>query len=214
VVSRWDKCPPFASYCPLSGLPRLHGTDLDNIPNNVPYLRAEPAGAAAWRERLDDLAPSGLRIGIVWAGRPIHNNDWNRSAGLAAFAPLANTDGTVLISLQKGTAQSAIATYFDQAPLVNIGSMVREFADTIAIIESLDLVVTVDTVVAHLAGAMGKPVWILLPYAPDWRWLLDREDTPWYPTARLFRQPEAGDWTSVGTAVRDAVGLLPDALKE
>jgi hypothetical protein len=206
LVSRWELCPPFAAYCPLSGLPRLHGTVLDNVPNKVPYLHADPARVSVWRERLRDLTPSGVRrIGIAWAGRPIHNNDLNRSAGLAAFAPLAKMEGIVLISLQKGAAQRAISTYFDQAPLLNIGSMVSGFADTMAIIESLDLVVTVDTAVAHLAGAMAKPVWILLPYAPDWRWLLNRDDSPWYPTARLFRQPLAGEWGPVGMAVRDAL---------
>ena len=206
LVGHWDRCPPFDAYCPLSGLPRLHGTTLDTIPSMVPYLHADPARTAAWRARLQDLLQPGVRrVGIVWAGRPTHNNDINRSMSLSAFAPIAALDGISLVSLQKGPAASAIADYFDRAPLLNLGAEIADFADTMAIIETLDLIVTVDTAVAHLAGAMGKPVWILLPYAPDWRWLLERSDSPWYPTARLFRQPSPGDWASVTRRVGEAL---------
>ncbi len=124
---------------------------------------------------------------------------------MAALGPLAALDGIALVSLQKGPGRAAIATYFDRAPLLNLGAEIADFVDTAAIIETLDLVVTVDTSVAHLAGAMGKPVWILLPYAPDWRWLLDRRDSPWYPTARLFRQPRPGDWGSVAHQIAEAL---------
>jgi hypothetical protein len=206
LVGHWDRCPPFAAYCPLSGLPRLHGTTLDTIPSEAPYLHADPARTSAWRARLQDLLQPGVRrIGIVWAGRPTHNNDFNRSMSLSAFAPIAALDGISLVSLQKGPVQSAIADYFDRAPLLNLGAEIADFVDTMAIIETLDLVVTVDTAVAHLAGAMGKPVWILLSYAPDWRWLLERSDSPWYPTARLFRQPRPGDWGSVARRVGEAL---------
>jgi Flp pilus assembly protein TadD len=206
LVDHWDRCPPFAAYCPLSGLPRLHGTTLDTIPGKVPYLHADPVRTAAWRARLQDLLQPGLRrVGIVWAGRPTHNNDLNRSMSLSAFAPIAALDGISLVSLQKGPAQNAIADYFDRAPLLNLGAEIADFVDTMAIIETLDLVVTVDTAVAHLAAAMGKPVWILLPYAPDWRWLLERSDSPWYPTVRLFRQPSPGDWDSVARGVGEAL---------
>ena len=110
-----------------------------------------------------------------------------------------------LSSRCKGPGRSAIADHFERAPLLNLGAEIADFADTMAIVETLDLVITVDTAVAHLAGAMGKPVWILLPYAPDWRWLLERSDSPWYPTARLFRQPSPGDWNSVARAVAKAL---------
>jgi len=218
LVGHWDRCPPFDAYCPLTGLPRLHGTILDTIPSKVPYLHADPARTAAWRARLQDLLQSGTRrIGIVWAGRSTHNNDLNRSMSLSAFAPIAALDGISLVSLQTGPAQSAIADYFDRAPLLNLGAEIADFADTMAIIETLDLIVTVDTAVAHLAGAMGKPVWILLPYAPDWRWLLERSDSPWYPTARLFRQPSPGDWASVARRVGEALSeprLQPQKLEK
>jgi ADP-heptose:LPS heptosyltransferase len=124
---------------------------------------------------------------------------------LDAFAPIAAMDGISLVSLQKGPPQQAVANYFDRAALLNLGAEISDFVDTMAIIEALDLVVCVDTAIAHLAGAMGKPVWILLPYAPDWRWLLERSDSPWYPTARLFRQPSPGDWSSVMRRIAEAL---------
>ncbi|HJU15191.1 MAG TPA: tetratricopeptide repeat-containing glycosyltransferase family protein [Stellaceae bacterium] len=202
VFARWDQRPDFAAFCPLSGLPRLAGTRLATIPADIPYLRADPRKGALWAERIAALAPRGYRrIGLVWAGRPTHNNDRNRSIALAALAPLAQLPRTALIALQKGAAQAQIGTYWGRAPLVNLGPEIADYADTMAVLDSLDLVVTVDTSVAHLAGAMGKPVWILLPFAPDWRWLLQREDSPWYPTARLFRQLAPGRWAPVIGAV-------------
>jgi Tfp pilus assembly protein PilF len=190
TFSHWERKPEFAAFCALSGLPRLAGTRLHSIPAaTAPYLKADPARVATWSARLADLVPAGhRRIGIAWAGRPTHHNDRNRSIPLATFAPLAALPKTTLLSLQKGAPQSQIGTYWGGAPLVNLGPELRDFADTMAIIESLDLVVSVDTSVVHLAGAMARPVWVLLPYAPDWRWLLGRSDTPWYPSVRLFRQ--------------------------
>ena len=213
LVDHWDRCPPFAAYCPLSGLPRLHGTTLDTIPGQVPYLHPDPVRSAAWRARLQDLIqPGHRRIGIVWAGRPTHNNDLNRSMSLSAFAPIAALDGITLVSLQKGQAQGAIGDYFDRAPLLNLGAEIVDFVDTMSVIEELDLVVTVDTAVAHLAAAMGKPAWIMLSYAPDWRWLLERSDSPWYPAVRLFRQPSPADWDTVARRIGEALfeaGLQP-----
>jgi Flp pilus assembly protein TadD len=209
-VHRWEECPSFAAYCPLSGLPRLHSTRLETVPDGVPYLKADPDRAAAWHTRLSGLIqPNARRIGIVWAGRATHNNDANRSMSLAELHPLADMDGITLVSLQKGPAQAEIATYFGRAPLLNLGAAVADFVDTMAVIETLELVVTVDTAVAHLAGAMGRAVWIMLPHAPDWRWLLNRNDSPWYPTVRLFRQPRTGDWNSVVRSVVEALSRLP-----
>jgi Tfp pilus assembly protein PilF len=204
IFDHWDNKPEFAAWLPLSGLPRLAGTRLDTIPAPVPYLKADPTKTAEWGERLAALSPSGYRrIGIAWAGRPTHTNDDNRSVRLATFAPLAKLPNTTLVSLQKGAAQAHIGTYWGPAPLINLGPEIHNYGDTMAILESLDLLVTVDTSVAHLAGAMAKPVWIMLPYAPDWRWLLERNDTPWYPTARLFRQPTSRDWQPVIAAIAE-----------
>jgi hypothetical protein len=206
VFDRWEQLPDFAVYCPLSGLPRLAGTRLETIPAPVPYLHAEPVKSAMWAERLNALLPRGYRrIGIVWAGRPTHNADHNRSMALATLAPLSRLQQIVLVSLQKGPAQAQIGGYWGRAPLINLGPDIRDYADTMAILEGLDLLVTVDTSVGHLAGAMGKPAWIMLPFAPDWRWLLDRSDSPWYPSVRLFRQKKPHNWDAV---VADIVAEL------
>ncbi len=195
LMTRWDDCPEHAAFIPLSGLPRLHGTRLDNIPATVPYLRADPDKARLWRERLDAQIPPGLRrVGIAWAGRPTHNNDLNRSISLETLAPVAALDGIALVSIQKGPATSQIAGYAGHAPLIDLDKQIGDFTDTMAIIDGLDLLLTVDTAIGHFAGAMGRPAWVMLPYAPDWRWMLGRGDTPWYPTLRLFRHPAPRRW--------------------
>lgn len=199
IFTHWERAPKFAAYIPLSGLPRLAGTDLDTIPREpMPYLRAPADRLDAWAERLDALVPRGTRrIGIAWAGRPTHHNDRNRSTTLATFAPLSNLPGVTLLSLQKGASQAEIGRYWGRAPLISLGPEIRDFGDTMAIVERLDLVVTVDTSLAHIAAAMAKPVWTMVPYAPDWRWLLDRTDSPWYPSLRLFRQARPREWEPV-----------------
>lgn len=199
-----DAC---AAHVSFSGLPRLHGTRLDNVPAPAPGLRPTPEAVAGWRVRLDQLVPAGFaRVGIVWAGNPEHSNDRNRSARLADFAPLAALPGVALISLQKGAGIEQVSGYFGRAPLVNIGASVRDYLDTMALLEAVDLLVTIDSSVAHLAGAMGRPAWVLLPRAPDWRWLLGRDDSPWYPSVRLFRQGEERAWQPVLQAVAAALG--------
>jgi hypothetical protein len=214
IFFRWEECPAFKAFIPLSGLPRLHGTRIDHVPVAVPYLHADPARVANWQDRMRRLVPcSYKRIGIVWAGRATHNNDRRRSAKLADFAPLAALPGVALVSLQKGPPADQAGGYFGRAPLINIGAEVRDYNDTMALLESLDLVITVDTSVGHLAAAMGKPTWILLATSPDWRWLLGRSDTPWYPTVRLFRQTRSRVWSDVFQAVAAALGdpAPPDA---
>ncbi len=207
AFSAWESCPGFGAFCPLSGLPRLCGTRLDTIPADVRYLRAEPGRAAAWAERLRQLLPPGYRrVGIAWAGRP---QPPNRSTSLQALAPLAALDGIALVSLQMGQAQQEVGGYFGRAPLVSFGHEIADFMDSASIIANLDSVVTIDTAVGHLAAAMGKAVSIMLSYSPDWRWLLDRDDSPWYPTARLFRQPAPGDWTPVLARVAEQLRSLP-----
>jgi tetratricopeptide (TPR) repeat protein len=177
-------------HCPLMSLPLVFGTTLETIPAEVPYLSADEAKVAEWRARLGPAR--GRRIGLAWSGNPEHKNDRNRSIALEALAPVLKLDAEI-ISVQKEVRpadQAALDTY----GIRHYGEVLQDFEDTAALLMSMDLVITVDTAIAHLAGALGRPVWILLPYAPDWRWLLEREDSPWYPTARLFRQPALGDW--------------------
>ena len=210
TFNHWENQPDFVAYCALSGLPRLAGTTMQTIPASVPYLRADREKVASWTDRLSGLVPSGYRrIGITWAGRSTHVNDRNRSVTLSTFAPLAELPHVALISLQKGPAQAQIGAYWERAPLINLGPEIADFADTMAILEALELVVTVDTAVGHLAGAMGRPVWLMLPFAPDWRWLLDRADSPWYPTARLFRQPAPRQWDPVVAKIARCLAETP-----
>jgi hypothetical protein len=206
ITDLWDKIGAFDAFCPLTGLPRLAGTTLETIPAPVPYLAADPARAAYWKAQLDALAPPGLRrIGVVWAGRAEHKSDWKRSMSLAALAPVTALDGIALVVLQKGPEQRQTGKYYGRAPLVHLSAEVADFEDTMAIMAGLDLVLTVDTSVAHLAGAMGRPTWILLPWSSEWRWLQDRFDSPWYPTVRLFRQPGPNDWQGAASAVAEAL---------
>ncbi len=206
VITEWRDVGGFDAWCPLTGLPRLAGTTLESIPADVPYIQPPAARIAHWESRLKALTQPGLRrIGCVWAGRPTHKSDWKRSMTLADLAPVMALDGISLIVLQKGPGQRQTGSYYGRAPLVHLSAEIGDFEDTAAIIDRLDLVLTVDTSVAHLAGAMGKPVWIMLPWAAEWRWLKDRSDSPWYPTARLFRQPAAGNWRAVSDAVATAL---------
>ncbi|MDE2516751.1 MAG: tetratricopeptide repeat protein [Rhodospirillales bacterium] len=198
IRDTWRGIPDFAAWTTLSGLPRLAGTTLATIPAPIPYLHADPARITRWRARLDQLCPPGMaRIGIAWAGRAAHKNDRNRSAGLAAFAPLLARGDCVFVGVQKGPAVAQVASYTGAAPLVHLGPELGDFEDTAAVLTTLDLLVSVDTSVVHLAGALGRPAWVALPYAPDWRWMLGRADTPWYPTLRLFRQTSPGAWDGV-----------------
>lgn len=198
LVRRWSDAGDYEAYMPLSGLPRLAGTTLATIPAPIPYLRADPVKLAFWQARLNELVPARLRrIGLVWAGRPAHAKDTRRSMTLAQFAPLMARHDIALITLQKGTRIDEIGLSFGAAPLVNLGPMITDFTDTLAILQLLERLVSVDTSVVHLAGASGVPATLLLPYAPDWRWLLHREESPWYPTLRLVRQEHPGDWAGV-----------------
>jgi hypothetical protein len=188
--------PTFARWSPLSTLPMIFGTELDTIPAKIPYLRTEPEKVAEWGARIAAATPAGhLKVGIVWAGRPTHGNDRNRSTVLRNFAPLAALEGVTLVSLQMGPPQHQVEAYSGRAPLVDLGRDIRTFADSAGILANLDLTIAVDTSIVHLAGALGLPVWALLAHAPDWRWMFRRSDTPWYPTMRLFRQPAPGAWS-------------------
>ncbi len=192
IVRRGQSLPPFDLHCPLMSLPLAFGTTLATIPAAVPYLQAPPERVAAWRAQMPRTAVP--RVGLVWSGKPSHRNDHNRSLALARLAPLLAQANVEFVSLQHDVRDT------DKAALDNAAILrpdFTDFADTAAVIETLDLVVAVDTAVAHLAGSLAKPLWLLLPFCPDWRWMLDRTDCPWYPSARLFRQPRLGDWDSV-----------------
>ena len=174
-------------------LARIFGTTVETVPADIPYLYADRAKVDYWSDRLGD----GFKAGIVWAGSPRHTNDANRSCSLKHFAHLSRIDGVRLFGLQKGDAAAEAGQFETPIPFTNLGDELADFADTAAIIENLDLVISVDTAVLHLAGAMGKDVWALLPFDADWRWLRDRADSPWYPTMKLFRQSSPGDWAGV-----------------
>jgi tetratricopeptide (TPR) repeat protein len=199
VHSDADVLPTFELHSPLLSLPLAFGTTLDTIPADIPYLKVDEAAAARWRERL--AGAPGLKIGLVWAGNPQHQNDRNRSIAFERLAPLFGAAGVSWFSLQVGERKTDLAR-LPAGRIRDISGELADFADTAAAIANLDLVIAVDTAPAHLAAALGKPVWILVPFVPDWRWMLGRDDSPYYPSARLFRQPARGDWDSVLLRVR------------
>jgi tetratricopeptide (TPR) repeat protein len=201
IVARGDDLPPFDAWIPMLSLPLAFHTTLASVPSAVPYLRADPEQTSRWRDRFAAL--SGRKVGLVWAGSPLSPQpralamDRRRSINLHQLAPLAELPGLSMISLQKGDAAAQARTPPNGMVLHDWADELQDFADTAALVEALDLVISVDTSVVHLAGALGKPVWVLNRFDQCWRWLSGRTDSPWYPTARLFRQPAPGDWSSV-----------------
>ncbi|HEX5093846.1 MAG TPA: tetratricopeptide repeat-containing glycosyltransferase family protein [Burkholderiales bacterium] len=202
VVARGDPLPPFDAHAPLMSLPAVFGTTLASIPWEGAYVRPSDERAQRW-----DLDPhgAGLRVGLVWAGRPQQWDDRKRSLSLEHLAPLAGVGGVTFFSLQIGEAAKQAARPPAGMRLVDLTSRIADFSDTAALVSRLDLVITIDTSVAHLAGAMGAPVWVLVAHAPDWRYHLEREDMPWYPTMRLFRQERDGDWSGAIARVAQAL---------
>lgn len=190
-----ETLPEFDCHCPLLSLPLAFNTTLDTIPAaKTGYLRSDPALRAEWQTRLGERTRP--RIGITWSGNRQFGNDRNRSIPLATLLPLL-AGNAQFVSLQKEIRESDQTVLDRDADILHFGDELRDFSDTAALTDLMDLVISVDTSIAHLAGALGKPVWLLLPFNPDWRWLLDREDSPWYPSARLFRQSRSGDWQEV-----------------
>ena len=205
VVARGDALPPFDLHCSLLSLPLAFKTTLADIPSAAGYLAAPSAKVGVWRERLG--APERPRIGLVWSGNANHKNDRNRSIALATL--LAHLPrGADYVSLQKDVSADDAALMAANPQVRHFGEHLGDFADTAALASLMDLVISVDTSVAHLAGALGRPVWILLPVNPDWRWLLDREGTPWYDAATLYRQKAPGDWQGVLERVKADVSKL------
>ncbi len=199
LVATGDVHPEFDVHAALLDLPGILGTSLKNIPATTPYLTADPSLVAAWTQELANLP--GRKVGIIWRGKPRRHYDPLRSVALRQFEPLARVPGVHLVSMQKGAGAGEVAALADVFPVLDIDARLDEqhgpFMDTAAIMKCVDLVISVDTAAAHVAGALSVPVWILLPYAADWRWLRDRDDSPWYPSARLFRQTRPGDWSEL-----------------
>jgi tetratricopeptide (TPR) repeat protein len=192
LICRGDKLPASDFHCPLLSLPRAFRTNVHTIPAETPYLRAASDHREKWKARL--AGHSGRKIGLAWSGRPYPRN---RSIPLVTLEPLFSLPGITFVSLQQELADTDLALVRDRTNVVHFGKELQDFADTGGVISCLDLVLSIDTSVAHLAGAMGKPLWLLLQFGSDFRWLVDRDDNPWYPTARLFRQAKTGDWESV-----------------
>jgi hypothetical protein len=205
LIGQGTALPGFDVHAPLLSLPFLFRTTLATIPATVPYVFAEPVLVEAWRR---ELAPIGsFKIGISWQGNPQHAWDRVRSIPLSQFAPLAGLPGVHLFSLQKGPGSEQVPNA--AFPITDLAGRLDEqsgpFMDTAAVMKNLDLIITADTALAHLAGALGVPVWIPLHFPPDWRWLLERDDSPWYPTVRLFRQQRRGDWQGAFERIVEAL---------
>jgi hypothetical protein len=193
--------PHFDCQLPMFSLPRVFQTTIATIPQKVPYLNVPPDRRRHWSQSIP--SEEWFKVGLVWAGSRQHRNDACRSLSLAALQPLLQIEGISCYSLQLGPAREELSAAAYAGKVVDLTDGIKDFADTAALVEQLDLVISVDTAVAHLAGALGKPVWILLPYASDWRWLRERDDSPWYPTARLFRQASPGGWDEpIGRVVK------------
>jgi hypothetical protein len=210
IVPEGEIVSGFDVQAPLMSLPAICGTTLATVPVDIPYLQVEPERVAAWRARLP--GEGTFRIGIVWQGNPRHGWDRHRSAPLLSLEPLARLDGVSLVSLQKGPGREQIGELAKRFTVLDLGEELDAagdaFVDTAAVMQSLDLVVTVDTASAHVAGALGVPVWLALARIADWRWLCDRDDTPWYPSMRLFRQQQLGDWHAVFACMADELRPL------
>ncbi|HXY37801.1 MAG TPA: tetratricopeptide repeat-containing glycosyltransferase family protein [Planctomycetaceae bacterium] len=208
VISQEEPIPKFDAWLPLMSVPQFFTASIDSIPATIPYLAVDDAMVRFWQPRIERFA--GLRVGIHWQGNPAFLKDRFRSIPLACFEPLAKLPGVRLISLQKGAGTEQLTQPIVTFPVVDLGLKPAEihgpFVDTAAILRCLDVVVTSDTSLAHLAGALGVETWLAVPHVPEWRWLLDREDTPWYPTLRLVRQSYVGQWSGVFVRIAAALG--------
>lgn len=211
IFHRWNEIPGHAAYCRLSSLGLILRANLDSLPQSVPYLRTDPDKVKAWRDRLRARARAGVPcVGLAWSGRPTHPNDRRRSLSLKRMTRIIAAAPLSFVCLQKPIPPADTDYLMTLPELIDLSTEVRTFDDTAALIENLDLVISVDTAIGHLAGALGKQTWIMLPKASDWRWLLNRPDSPWYPTVRLFRQPAPGAWEQVIEEVAAALGAYAE----
>jgi tetratricopeptide (TPR) repeat protein len=201
LVADGEPRPPFDLHAGMMSLPRIFGTIVETIPAEVPYITADRVRGERWRQRLERERP-GLRVGLVWSGNPRHRFDHRRSLPFELVRSLLDIEGVEFCSLQRGRASADLRSLSPSLSIADWTAELETFADTAALVQNLDLVITVDTAVAHLAGALGRRVWTMIAVGPDWRWLLERTDTPWYPTMRLFRQARLGEWAPVMAEVR------------
>lgn len=207
IVGREDELPEHDVYVPIMSLPKVLGPDV-GIPWNGSYVSADPASIGRWRERIDQRASGPLHVGVLWAGNPAHKRDRERSMPLSELAPILTVPGVSLHSLQVGPAADQLPASAFAGAMKPLFRRIYPFPEVAAALGALDLVIGVDTSLVHLAGAMGRPVWTMVTHVPDWRWMLQRSDSPWYPTMRLFRQPAAGDWRSVAQDVARALSEM------
>ncbi len=204
VISLTEGAPKFDVHCPLVSLGRVFARRKDSIPAAIPYLFAEKQLVESWKQKLgrDD---GKLTVGLVWTGNPLFKENARRSMRLEQLAQLGSVEGVEFYSLQKGKAGEQAKYPPDGLKLIDLGPELNDFAETAAVMSNLDLIITTDTSIPHLAGALGRPVWLMLQFVPDFRWMLEREDSPWYPTMRLFRQRAPGDWEGVISRVAAAL---------
>jgi len=212
IVREEEPLPHIHRWVSIGSLGALFGATPGNVPREVPYLKADASILDRWRQRLAAISPRPrervVNVGIVWAGNPLHQNDRARSCSLEQFFPLSQVPGVRLLSLQRGVAAESLSVAPEHIRITSLGGELNGFSETAGLMEALDLLISVDTSVVHAAGALGRPVWNLLEYGPDWRWMRDRTNTPWYPTMRLFRQPKLYDWPSVFEDVRASLESL------
>jgi hypothetical protein len=204
IIAKGDRLPEFDAYCPIMSLPYAFNTKVETIPAQVPYLFADEAKTTQWRAKLGQT--NRLRVGLVWSGSTVHKNDKNRSIRLETLEKLLDIP-VEWHSLQKEYRDYDLEQLAKHPEIQQHQDNLKDFSDTAALIDCMDLVISVDTSIAHVSGALGKPVWILLHFAPDYRWLLDRDDSPWYPTAILFRQPKLDDWQSAIQSVVESLTI-------
>ncbi|MHA7841228.1 MAG: tetratricopeptide repeat protein [Gammaproteobacteria bacterium] len=207
VITMGQPLPEFDIYCPLMRLARIFNTTLDTIPGEVPYIVTPEKLVSQWSKKMGDKDVL-FRVGIVWAGNPHYVDDKYRSCTLENFVPLMSVEGVEFFSLQKGSQTAENKQWLLEHGITDLEEELKDFAHTAAVIEQLDLVIAVDTAVAHLAGALNKPLWVLLPYASDWRWLQEDKTTAWYPSAQLFRQPHWKDWDGLFKMVTKSLGKI------
>ena len=210
VLARSEVPPPFDVHCPLGSLPLAIKTEIETVPAPIPYLTAEALRVAQWSARIEKLPQP--RIAIAWSGNPAHENDRNRSIAFDRLAPLFSMPAS-FVSIQRDVRAAEAVQLAGEGRITHVGSELEDFSDTAAVLALCDLVIAADTAPAHLAGALGRPLWVLVPFAPDWRWTLGGETTPWYPAARLFRQPSLGDWDTVIVRVADALKIAPELVR-